>query len=308
MPFGRGFFLALAKSKYLNDHVVKWSFVRRATKKFMPGEEPTDALDATADLAARGRGTILTKLGEAITKRDEAKAVRDHYVWLFDQVKARNLPGHISVKPTQLGLDIDAKLCLDYTLELAAKARDGGTILWIDMEDSNYVDRTIDLYKKVKAQNPDTGLAIQAYLYRTPKDIADLMSVKPIIRLVKGAYAEAPHVAFPKKADTDRAYYEIANTLLEGAKKGNCLPIFGTHDIPLVSRIIARAKELGVTPGKYEVHMLYGIKDGEQARLRASGEVVKTLISYGNAWFKWYMRRLAERPANVGFVIRSMLG
>jgi proline dehydrogenase len=308
MPFGRGFFLALAKSRYLNDHVVKWRFVQKATKKFMPGEAPEDALNATADLAARGRGTILTKLGEAITSRDEAKAVRDHYVWLFDQVKARKLPGHISVKPTQLGLDIDEKLCLDYTLELAAKAKEGGTILWIDMEDSNYVDRTIALYKKVKAQNPDTGLAIQAYLFRTPKDVADLMSVKPIIRLVKGAYAEPPHIAFPRKADTDRAYYEISDTLLKGAAAGNCLPIFGTHDVALVGRICARAKELGVAPGKFEIHMLYGIKDAEQQRLRSEGQVVKTLISYGNAWFKWYMRRLAERPANVGFVIRSMLG
>ena len=132
--------------------------------------------------------------------------------------------------------------------------------------------------------------------------------VKPVIRLVKGAYAEPAQVAFPRKADTDRAYYEISDAMLKAAAAGNCLPIFGTHDVGLVGRIIARAKELGVAPGKYEVHMLYGIKDGEQQRLRSSGESVTTLISYGASWFKWYMRRLAERPANVGFVIRSMLG
>jgi proline dehydrogenase len=176
------------------------------------------------------------------------------------------------------------------------------------MEDSAYVDRTLALYRKVKATHPAAGLAMQAYLFRTPKDVADLMPVKPVIRLVKGAYAEPPHVAFPRKADTDRAYYEIADTMLKAAKEGNCLPIFGTHDVALVGRIIARARELGVTPGQYEVHMLYGIKDAEQQRLRNDGQVVKTLISYGGAWFKWYMRRLAERPANVGFVIRSMLG
>lgn len=308
MPFGRGFFLALAKSSYLNDHVTKWGFVRRATRKFMPGEAPEDALNACAELAKGGRGTIFTKLGEAITNAAEAKAVRDHYIWLFDQIRAKALPGHVSVKPTQLGLDIDVKMCEEYTLELAAKAQACGSFLWIDMEDSTYVDRTIDLYKKVKAKYPDTGLAIQAYLFRTAKDIADLMSVKPVIRLVKGAYAEPPHVAFPRKADTDRAYYELSDTMLQAAKAGNCLPIFGTHDVALVGRLIARAKELGVAPGKYEVHMLYGIKDAEQMRLRADGQVVKTLISYGNSWFKWYMRRLAERPANVGFVIRSMLG
>jgi proline dehydrogenase len=308
MPFGRGFFLALAKSKFLNDRVTKWKFVRRATVKFMPGEEPEDALAASASLAAGGRETIFTKLGEAITSRDEATAVRDHYLWLFDQIAARKLPGHVSVKPTQLGLDIDEKLCTTYTLELAAKADAVGCYLWIDMEDSTYVDRTLTLYRTVKARHQRAGIAIQAYLYRTPKDIADLMAVRPVIRLVKGAYAEPAHVAFPRKSDTDRAYYELADTMLQAAKAGNCLPIFGTHDVGLVARIIARARELGVAPGKYEVHMLYGIKDAEQQRLRQQGESVTTLVSYGSAWFKWYMRRLAERPANVGFVIRSMLG
>lgn len=308
MPFGRGFFLALAKSHYLNNHVTRWGFVRRATKTFMPGEAPEDALRACASLATTGRGTIFTKLGEAITNRDEAVAVRDHYLWMFEQIKAKSLPGHVSVKPTQLGLDIEPGMCQTYTEELAAKAQACGSFLWIDMEDSSYVDRTLALYKSVKAKYPDTGLAMQAYLFRTPKDVSDLLPVKPVIRLVKGAYAEPAHVAFPRKADTDRAYFELADTMLQAAAAGNCLPIFGTHDVALVGRIIARARELGVVPGKYEVHMLYGIKDGEQKRLRADGQVVKTLISYGSAWFKWYMRRLAERPANVGFVIRSMLG
>lgn len=308
MPFGRGFFLALANSNFLHHHVTRWGFVRRATKKFMPGEEPQDALAACAALARDGRGTIFTKLGEAITRRDEATAVRDHYAWLFGEIKKQGLPGHVSVKPTQLGLDVDAALCTEYTMELAARAESVGSFLWIDMEDSSYVDRTLTLYKAVKAKHPATGIAMQAYLFRTPKDVADLMPVKPVIRLVKGAYAEPAHVAFPRKADTDRAYYEIADTMLRAAKDGNCLPIFGTHDVALVGRIIARAKELGVAPGKYEVHMLFGIKDAEQRRLRNDGQVVKTLVSYGSAWFKWYMRRLAERPANIGFVLRSMLG
>jgi len=308
MPFGRGFFLALAKSSYLNDHVTKWGFVRRATRRFMPGEAPEDALNACAELAKSGRGTIFTKLGEAITSRDEATVIRDHYFWIFDQIKAKGLPGHVSVKPTQLGLDIEPGMCQNYTEELAAKAQSTGSFLWIDMEDSSYVDRTLALYRSVKAKYPDTGIAMQAYLFRTPKDVQDLLTVKPVIRLVKGAYAEPPHIAFPRKADTDRAYYELADTMLKAAASGTCLPIFGTHDVALVGRIIARAKALGVVPGKYEVHMLYGIKDGEQKRLRADNQVVKTLISYGSSWFKWYMRRLAERPANVGFVIRSMLG
>ncbi|MBM4193974.1 MAG: hypothetical protein FJ202_06285 [Gemmatimonadetes bacterium] len=308
MPFGRGFFLALAKSSYLNNHVTKWGFVRRATSKFMPGEAPEDALNASAALAKGGRGTIFTKLGEAITAPEEAKAVRDHYLWLFDEIKKRGLPGHVSVKPTQLGLDIAPDICDAYTKELAAKAQATGCFLWIDMEDSSYVDRTIALYRKIKTEFPKSGLAIQAYLYRTPKDVADLLDVNPVIRLVKGAYSEPPHLAYPKKADVDNAYYDISDTMLRAAAEGKCLPIFGTHDVALVGRIIARARALKVPAGKYEVHMLYGVKDAEQQRLRASGESVVTLVSYGTAWFKWYMRRLAERPANVGFVIRSMLG
>ncbi|MCC7196054.1 MAG: proline dehydrogenase family protein [Gemmatimonadaceae bacterium] len=308
MPFGRGFFLALAKSDYLNNHVTRWGFVRRATKKFMPGEATDDAMRACADLAADGRGTLFTRLGEAITQTAEATAVRDHYLQLFDEIKRRGLPGHVSVKPTQLGLDVDVALCESYTMELAAKAEATGSFLWIDMEDSSYVDRTLALYRKVKEAHPASGVAMQAYLFRTPKDVADLLPVKPVIRLVKGAYAEPPHVAYPRKADTDRAYFDISDAMLRSAREGGCLPVFGTHDVPLVSRIVARAKELGVAPGQYEVHMLYGIKDADQRRLRREGETVKTLVSYGSAWFKWYMRRLAERPANVGFVIRSMIG
>ncbi len=308
MPFGRGFFLALAKSDFLNHRVTKWGFVKRATKTFMPGEAPEDAFGACQVLAKAGRGTVFTKLGEAVTSRAEATAVRDHYLWLFDQIKAKGLPAHVSVKPTQIGLDIDAGMCQAFTEELAAKAQASGSALWIDMEDSTYVDRTLALYRAVKPKFPDTGLAMQAYLFRTPKDLADLMPLKPVIRLVKGAYAEPAHVAFPRKADTDRAFYELCDTMLQAAAAGNCLPIIGTHDIGLLARVAARATVLGVKPGAFEIHMLYGIKEREQQRLRAEGHTVKTLVSYGNAWFKWYMRRLAERPANIGFILRSMLG
>jgi len=308
MQLGRAFFLTLAKSDFLNHRVTKWGFVRRATRHFMPGEAPEDAFGASAELAKGGRGTVFTKLGEAITNRAEATTVRDHYLWLFDQIKAKGLPGHVSVKPSQLGLDIEPGMCQAYTEELAAKAQATGSFLWIDMEDSAYVDRTLALYRAVKAKYAGTGLAMQAYLFRTPKDLQDLMPLRPVIRLVKGAYAEAKHVAFPRKADTDRAFFELSDTMLKAAAAGNCLPIIGTHDVALLGRIAARAKELGVKPGQFEIHMLYGIKEREQQRLRAEGHTVKTLISYGNAWFKWYMRRLAERPANVGFILRSMLG
>jgi len=273
----------------------------------MPGEELSDALAAAQGLAAEGLGTVLTKLGENIDSPADAEEVRDHYLDAFDQIKAKGLPSVISVKPTQLGLDLSIDACAAHVETLAVKAESVGSILWIDMEDSSYVDRTLELYRGVKSRHPKIGLAIQSYLRRTPADIQALLPLRPIIRLVKGAYAEPAHVAFPDKADTDLAYYQLADTLLHAAARNECLPIFGTHDMRLVDRITGRAKELGVADGGYEVHMLYGVRMAEQRLLARNGRKVATLISYGSAWWPWYMRRLAERPANVWFVMRSLV-
>lgn len=308
MPFGRSILLAAAKSRRLNDFALRSKVVKRATRAFMPGERPEDALTAGAAIATDGRSLIYTKLGEALTALADADAVRDHYLWFFDEIASRRLPAHVSVKPTQLGLDQSEPACRAHCLALAAKAESTGSALWLDMEDSSYVDRTLALYEAVKAKHPRTGLALQAYLFRTPADLARLRPLKPVVRLVKGAYAEPAAVAFPKKSDTDAAYEAIAGTMLEWAARGECQPIFGTHDIPLIERIIAKAAALGVPKGKFEVHMLFGIREREQRRLRTEGHAVATLVSYGSAWYRWYMRRLAERPANVWFVVKSMLG
>jgi proline dehydrogenase len=273
----------------------------------MPGEELSDALAAAQGLAAEGLGTVLTKLGENIDSPADAEEVRDHYLDAFDQIKARGLPSVISVKPTQLGLDLSMDACAAHVETLAIKAESVGSILWIDMEDSSYVDRTLELYRGVKSRHPRVGLAIQSYLRRTPADIQSLLPLRPIIRLVKGAYAEPAHVAFPDKADTDLAYYQLADTLLHASARNECLPIFGTHDMRLVDRLTGRAKELGVPDGGYEVHMLYGVRMAEQRLLARAGRKVATLISYGSAWWPWYMRRLAERPSNVWFVVKSLV-
>lgn len=308
MPLGRSILLAAAKSQRLNDFALRSRVVKRATKAFMPGERPEDALDAGAAIAKDGRGLLFTKLGEALTALKDADAVRDHYLWFLDQLKARGLRAEISIKPTQLGLDQSEAACLAHCLTIAAKAESLGSALWLDMEDSSYVDRTLALYEAVKAKHPRSGLALQSYLYRTPKDLERLRPLKPVIRLVKGAYAEPADVAFPKKADTDTAYEAISGTMLEMAKDGMCTPILGTHDIPLLGRIIAKAESIGLARGRYEIHMLYGIREKEQRRFRAEGHAVTTLISYGDAWYRWYMRRLAERPANILFVAKSIFG
>ena len=307
MSVGRSILLAASRSNTLNDFALRSSFVKRATHRFMPGEHAEDALAAAAHIAATGRGVIFTQLGESITRAEAAEKVRDHYLWLFDRIAETRLPAHVSVKPTQLGLDLSIGQCERRLLELAAKAEQTRSTLWLDMEDSAYVDRTLDLYRAIHEKHPATGVAMQAYLRRTADDLSKLMPLKPMIRLVKGAYDESARVAFEKKSDTDRAYYDIASGMLEATRTRVCTSIFGTHDSAVVSRIAERAKALGVAKDKYEIHMLYGIRDAAQRALAGEGHTVKTLISYGSAWYRWYMRRLAERPANVLFVVKSLI-
>jgi proline dehydrogenase len=308
MAFGRSILLAAARSKRLNDFALRSPFVKRATRTFMPGEHAADAIDAGKAIAATGRGLIFTQLGEAITSAAGAVAVRDHYLGFFDQIRATGLPAQVSVKPTQLGLDLSFAGCERHLLTLAAKAEESGSALWLDMEDSSYVDRTLQLYALLRRRHAATGVALQAYLRRTPEDLSRLMPLNPMIRLVKGAYDEPSKVAFAKKADTDRAYYELASQMLDGVRTGTCAPVFGTHDLALIDRIVERARVAGVERHKYQIHMLYGIRDAAQRRLVADGHTVKTLVSYGAAWYRWYMRRLAERPANVLFVVKSLFG
>ena len=280
--------------------------MKRATRTFMPGEHADDAIEAGAAIAASGRGLIFTQLGEAIASAEAAVAVRDHYLRLFDQIRARRLPAQVSVKPTQLGLDLSFAECERHLVALAAKAEETGSALWLDMEDSSYVDRTLELYVALKRNHPSSGIALQAYLHRTPEDFARLIPLKPVIRLVKGAYDEPRGVAFEKKSDTDRAYFSLASQMLDGARTDICSAVFGTHDLALIARIAERARGSGVGEDKYQIHMLYGIRDSAQRRLVAEGHIVKTLVSYGAAWYRWYMRRLAERPANVLFVLKSL--
>jgi len=305
MSIARTALLKASRSKWLAAQMSNRAFARRAVKKFMPGEDVAAALGEAANLATRNLGTVITQLGENLTTLGEADAVRDHYLGVLGSIRERGLATVISVKPTQLGLDLSADACFANIDALAARA---GGMLWIDMEDASYVDRTLDLYRKLKAKHDNVGLCLQSYLRRTPADLDTLLPLKPAIRLVKGAYAEAPHVAFPVKRDVDLAYYALAETLLAAGAGGQALPVFGTHDMGLIERIAARAATLGVAKGKWELHMLYGIRSSDQQALAAQGQTVRCLISYGSAWFAWYMRRLAERPANVWFVVKSLLG
>jgi proline dehydrogenase len=263
----------------------------------MPGETVDDAFRAANEFAREGLGTVFTELGERVNNAAEADAVRDHYLAVLQRIKKEAVPTHVSVKLTHLGLDIDRNACIERVEALATKAEETGSYFWIDMEESNYVDATLDVYRAVRAKHEKVGVCLQAYLRRTAADVEELLKIKPSIRMVKGAYREPPEVAFPKKRDTDDAYFNLCVRLMEGG----AFTVLGTHDIALISRIRGRAKS-----GSFEVHMLYGIQAAAQRALAKSGAKVRVLISYGTNWYPWYVRRLAERPANVWFVVKNM--
>ena len=308
MSVARRVLLRASRSAWLARQLRDRAFFRRAVRRFMPGEELAAALAAAADLAAGGIGSVLTQLGEQVATRQEAARVRDHYLDLLAQVRERRLPSELSVKLTHLGLDVDRAACRADLEALARGAADSESFLWIDMEESRYVDATLEMFRSVRAAHARVGVCLQAYLRRTPADLDALLALAPAIRLVKGAYNEPAAVAHPLKRDVDTAYLALADRLLDRAARAQARPVFGTHDLRLVDRIRARATSLQVAPGGYEVHMLYGIRSSDQRALAREGVGVRVLISYGTHWFPWYMRRLAERPANVWFVLRNALG
>ena len=307
MSLARRLLLGASRSHWLARQLSQRAFFRRAVRRFMPGEDLDSALAAATQLAQAGCGSVLTQLGEQVATRGEAAAVRDHYLDVLDRIRQQRLPAAISVKLTHLGLDANPKACLQDLLSLAARAGEAGSFLWIDMEESRYVDATLELFQAARAAHTGVGVCLQAYLRRTPTDLEALLPLAPAIRLVKGAYREPPDVAFPRKRDVDAAYLTLAGSLLDGAARAGARPVFGTHDLTLIGRVRERALAAGVAPGAYEVHMLYGIRAAAQRALVQDGVPVRVLISYGTHWFPWYMRRLAERPANVWFVVRHLL-
>ena len=304
----RGALLWAARNPWLGERLPNLPFMRKAVHRFMPGEEIDDALGAAVDLQVLGIGTLYTKLGEAITDPAGAQAVADHYLQLLGRIRDAEITGEISVKPTQLGLDIDEDICLSHLRVLAEAALAQGSYLWIDMEDSTYVDRTLDLYQRLRATHANTGVCLQAYLRRTARDVERLLPLSPAVRLVKGAYDEPRSVAFRSRKEVDANYLGLSVTMLRESRARTGMRVcLGTHDVELIEQIAVHAAAAGIPKDAFEVQMLYGIRAREQRRLARSGYRVQTLIAYGAAWYRWYMRRLAERPANVLFAVRQML-
>ena len=307
MGFARTVLLKASRSQWLARQLRERRFFQKAARRFMPGETVDDALEAAGQFGKAGLGSVLTELGEQVTNRAEAAAVRDHYLGVLEKIQRRKLPAHISIKLTHLGIEASREGCVQDVLKLAARAEQARSFLWIDMEESRYVDMTLEVYRRAKAEWPNVGVCLQAYLHRTAKDLEALLPIAPAIRLVKGAYNEPADVAFPRKRDVDENYRQLARRLLAEAGRQRAKPVFGTHDLGLIEWIRKSAVDQRVDPSSYEFHMLYGIRAAEQRKLASMGAEVRVLISYGSAWFAWYMRRLAERPANVWFVLRNVV-
>jgi proline dehydrogenase len=304
----RRLFLWMAGNRWLRERLPRMRFTKRAVRKFMPGEDAESALAAAEAYRADGIRAEFTRLGENLARIEDADAVADHYLGLIDTVKERGLDGEISVKLTQLGFDLDEQRTFDHVARLAERAAAAGQTLWVDMEGSPYVERTIALYERLKTNHPDTGVCLQAYLRRTAADVQRLLPLDPAIRLVKGAYAEPPEIAYQSRSEVDSNYVALAVSLLEAIRAGRTVRIgLGTHDVELIGQIVEHAAAMGLPKTSVEVQMLYGIRPGEQRRLAAEGYGVRALIAYGEAWYPWYMRRLAERPANVLFALRQLL-
>lgn len=294
---------------WLSRQLSKRRFVQRAVQRFMPGEEVEEAVDAAASLQNVGMRSILTLLGESVGDQSAADGVVKHYETLVETIGSSGLTADLSVKPTHLGLDLGSDVVEAGLRIVVARAGAAGRLVVVDMESSEYVDDTLELYRRVRADHQNVGICLQSYLYRTEKDLEALLPLKPMIRLVKGAYREPEDLAWPKKSDVDDAFMARAVQLLEATRDDPAVRVaFGTHDDRMIDGIRRHAADLGLARDAFEIQLLYGIRRDLQAELVGEGYAVRILISYGPNWFPWYMRRLAERPANVLFMLRSVFG
>jgi len=306
MSLMRSLLLAASQNQWLRDHATHYRFVKSTVSRFMPGETLEEALAAAQTLRAKKIGVVFTHLGENIKDREEARQVTGHYLEVLDRIRQNGLQAEISVKLTQLGLDLSADVCFENLRAIVGCAQKD-TVVWVDMEASNYVEMTLDLYRRVLLEYPNVGICLQAYLYRTKDDLTKLLPLRPSIRLVKGAYNEPREIAFPLKKDVDENYFELAKLMLQAKKENRCArAAFGTHDVALIRRLSDFSSQQRLAKTEMEVQMLYGIQRAEQERLANEGCTSIVLVAYGSYWYPWFVRRLAERPANLWFMVRNV--
>lgn len=304
MGLTRNVLLWASRNRWMREHVPRWWFVRGAATRFIPGERLDDAMGAAAALAERGIAAMVTFLGEDVTDREAAGDAVAEYLRAMERIAAAGLDMEPSVKLTQIGLELDPELAAENLERLVAGAALLGSYVWVDMEASRSVAATIEAFRQVRERHDNVGLCVQAYLYRTAVDVDSLLAMGADLRLVKGAYREPPELARQAKSEVDASLAALIDTVL-GERTGSRVAL-ASHDVELLAAPTARAEAAGLARGAYEIQMLYGIRVEEQLRLAAEGHRVRVLITYGAGWYPWYLRRLAERPANLLFVLRSL--
>jgi proline dehydrogenase len=271
------------------------------SRRFVAGETLDDAIAAARKCNSLGMMASLDYLGENVATTTDAQRARDAYLEVFDRIAVEKLDANVSCKLTQMGLDLSPEFCEGLVESVVERAASHGNFLRVDMEGSIYTQRTVELVKRIRARNAAIGTVIQAYLYRSEKDIQDLLAYGCRIRLCKGAYKETADVAFERKEDVDGNYVRLMRVLLpSGVYHG-----IATHDPKMIGETIRAAAEMQISKDAFEFQMLYGIRTDLQRRLVQGGYRVRVYIPYGNDWFPYFMRRLAERPANIGFLMRN---
>lgn len=314
MGISRSFFLYLSRSRGLRKIVSGWGFARRASHRFVAGETAAEAIAVARSLSGRGIMAILDHLGENVSTEAEATAAADAYIALIDAIAAAapwqsvdGGPPHLAVKLTQLGLDLGQAVAEANLARITARAKAHGVTVAVDMESSATVDQTLAVLRAVRAEYGNVSAVVQSYLRRNDADIETLCAAGYAIRLVKGAYQEPAELAYPDKADVDAAYVRQAQRMLRASKETGVYAQFGTQD----PRMIAAAREYaaanGIPASAWEVQFLHGIRRDLQDSLSREGVRVRIYIPYGTEWYPYFMRRLAERPANVWFILKNML-
>ena len=303
----RSILLWLSRNKTLRTTAIRWGFARRAARRFVAGETIDDAIAAIRELNAQGITATLDHLGENVETLDDARRATDDYVKVLDAIGISGLQSHVSVKLTALGLDLGDDVCRANVARIVAKAKEVGTRVRIDMESVEYTDRTLAIYRDLAREYGNVGIVIQSYLYRSEADIAALCLEGAHVRLCKGAYKESPTHAFPKKADVDASYVRLMKMLLSAnARAKGTRGALATHDVKMIDATRQFAADEQVPRDEFEFQMLNGIRRDLQQKLAADGYAVRVYVPYGTEWYPYFMRRRAERPANVWFIASNL--
>lgn len=304
----RALLLALSTRRRVGDLMDRVPATRRLVRRFVAGTSADSALDVVARVNARGMAGAVTYLGENVSTMAQAQAATLVYRDVVEAIAVRGLRALPSLKLTHLGLDVSPEACASNVAQVAERCAAAGTRLWIDMESSAYTERTLEFHERIQRTRPSTACVVQAALRRTPADLERLVGRGAALRLCKGAYREPPDIAYPVKRDVDAAYVRLAERLLQpDAQERGVYVGYATHDAAIIERIRATALTRGVSTDRFEIQMLYGIRHDLHARLQAAGLRVRVLVPFGEDWWGYFMRRLAERPANLVFLLRNLV-